>query len=101
MILDPTNKNSIGLYYYSVNRDSPPDPITNPNYELLNLRYIYSNRGALKHTTFETGLDYSKRFAKLEMTFDFRRLMSNGSQFSLRIFAGKFLSHNQRETNFF
>ena len=93
-------QNSIGLYYYSVNRDSPPDPITNPNYELLNLRYIYSNRGALKHTTFETGLDYSKRFAKLEMTFDFRRLMSNGSQFSLRIFAGKFLSHNQRETNF-
>ena len=94
-------QNAIGLYYFSVKRDSPPDPITNPNYELFNLRYVYSNRGALKHTTFETGLQYSKKFTKVEMTFDYRKLLTNGSQFTARIFAGKFLSHNQRETNFF
>ena len=37
----------------------------------------------------------------MEMTFDYRKLLTNGSQFTARIFAGKFLSHNQRETNFF
>lgn len=94
-------RNAIGLYYYSVMRDDPPDPIITPNYELFYLRYIFSNRGALKHTTFETGLQYSKKFTKVEMTFDYRRLFPNGSQFTARFFAGKFLSHNQRETNFF
>jgi hypothetical protein len=94
-------QNIIGLYYYSVKRDSPPDPITNPNYELYNLRYVYSNRGALKHTTFETGIEYSNKFTKVQMTFDYRRLLSSGSQISARVFAGKFLTHNQREISFF
>ena len=35
------------------------------------------------------------------MTFDYRRLLTNGSQFTARFFAGKFLSHGQQETNFF
>ena len=91
----------LGLYYYSVKRDSPPDPITNPNYKLFNLRYFYSNRGALKHTTFGSNVQLSGKFTKAEMTFDFRRLLANGSQFTARFFAGKFLHHNQRETQFF
>ena len=94
-------RNSIGLYYYSVKRDDPPDSFTTPNYELLYLRHLFSNRGALKHITIETGLQYSKKFTKFEMIFDYRRLLSNGSQFTARFFAGKFLSHGQQETNFF
>ena len=90
-------RNSIGLYYYSVKRDDPPDSYTTPNYELFYLRHLFSNRGALKHITIETGLQYSKKFSKFEMTFDYRRLLSNGSQFTARFFAGKFLSHGQQE----
>jgi hypothetical protein len=91
----------LGLYYYSVKRDSPTDPITNPNYKLFNLRYFYSNRGALKHTTFGSNVQLSGKFTKAEMTFDFRRLLANGSQFTARFFAGKFLHHNQREIQYF
>jgi len=91
----------IGLYYYYVNRESLQESVSNPNYELMNLRYTYSNKGALKHTTFDTSIQRSDKFSKLEMTFDFRRLMSNGSQFSARVFVGKFLNHKQRETTFF
>ena len=94
-------RNAIGLYYYNVNRDNPPNPITTPNYELIYLRYIFSNRGALKHTTFEAGFQLSQKFTKFEMTFDFRRLLPNGSQLTARFFAGKFLSHNHRESTFF
>jgi hypothetical protein len=94
-------RHSLGLYYYSVKRESPPYPVTNPNYELFNLRYFYSNRGALKHITFGSNVQLSEKFSKVEMTFDFRRLLANGSQFTARFFAGKFLNHNIRETKFF
>lgn len=94
-------QNALGLYYYNVKRDSPPDPATAPNYELFYLRYINSNRGALKYTNFETGFQFSNKFTKVEVSFDYRRLLPNGSQFTARFFAGKFLKHNQRETNFF
>ena len=91
----------LALYFYSVKRDKSPDPIGNPNYELVNLRYRYSNRGALKHFSLGSNFQYSKKFGKIDLTLDFRKLMSNGSQFSARLFAGKFLYHNQQQTNFF
>ena len=94
-------RHALGLYYYSVNRDSPPFPISTPNYNLLNLRYLYSNRGALKHTTLESNIEFSKHFSKMEFTFDFRQLFPNGSQFTARFFAGKFLQYNIKDTNFF
>ena len=97
-----SNKRSaLSLYYYSVKRDSPPDPVTTPNYELFYLRYTNSNRGALKYSSFNTGIQLSKKFTKIEMSFDYRRLLPNGSQFTARFFAGKFLKHNQRESTFF
>ena len=97
-----SNKRSLlSLYYYSVKRDSPPDPITTPNYELFYLRYINSNRGALKYTNFDTGIQFSKQFTKIEMSFDYRKLLPNGSQFTARFFAGKFLKYNQQESTFF
>jgi len=93
--------NALGLYYYSVKRESTPNPVTTPNYELFYLRYINSNRGALKHTNLETGFQFSNKFTKIEFSFDYRRLLPSGSQFTARFFAGKFLKHNQRETNYF
>jgi hypothetical protein len=99
--LRSNKRQALGLFYYNVRRDNPPNQITSPNYELLNLRYFFANQGALKHTTFETNLQVSKKFSKIDATFDFRRLLSNGSQFSFRFFAGKFIYHNQRETQFF
>jgi hypothetical protein len=65
------------------------------------LRYINSNRGALKYTNFDTGIQFSKKFTKIEMSFDYRRLLPNGSQFTARFFAGKFLKYNQQESTFF
>ena len=91
----------LSLYYYSVKRDSPPDPVSTPNYELFYLKYINSNRGALKYTNLETGIQFSNKFTKFEISFDYRRLLLNGSQFTARFFAGKFLKHNQLKSTFF
>ena len=98
-----SNKGSkIGLYYYNVRRDRPEGSLNlSPDYELFNLRYLYSDRGALKHTTFSSNVQWSNKFSKLEMKFDFRRLFASGSQFTARVFAGKFIHHNQRETQYF
>ena len=35
------------------------------------------------------------------MSFDYRKLLPNGSQFTARFFAGKFLKYNQQESTFF
>ncbi len=91
----------LGFYYYNVNRDSPPDTITNPNYELFNLMYSFSNKGALKFIAFDNSFQVSKKFSKLELTFDYRKLFASGRQFTGRVYAGKFLHHNHRATNFF
>ena len=97
-----SNKRSIlSLNYFSVKRDSPLDPITTPNYELFYLNYTKSNRGALKYTNFDAGIQFSKKFTKIEMSYDYRRILPNGSQLTARFFAGKFLEHNQRESTFF
>lgn len=94
-------RHAIGLYYYNVYREKPSETFTNPNYELFNLRYLFSNQGALKHTTFDSNFQFAGKFTKMELEFDFRRLLANGSQFTARLFAGKFLHHNYKQTNFF
>tara|TARA_A100001011_G_scaffold251572_2_gene259761 strand:- start:1231 stop:3855 length:2625 start_codon:yes stop_codon:yes gene_type:complete len=91
----------LGLYYYSVKRDKYPDPITSPNYDLFNLRYKFSNRGALKYITLGANFQYSKKFGKIDLTLDYRKLLFNGTQFTARLFAGKFLYHNQQQTKYF
>ena len=91
----------LDLNYYSVKRESSPNTIIDPNYEIFNLGYNYSNQGALKFITFNSSIELSDKFSKMELTLDFRRLFFNGSQFTARFFLGKFLHHNRRDTNFF
>ena len=86
----------LGIYYFYVNREESEDSFNNPNYKLINLRYLYSNPGAIKHITFDSNIQFSQKFSKMEFEFDIRRLLPNGSQITARIFMGKFLNHNNR-----
>ena len=95
------SRHLLGLYYFYVDRVESKSSNTNPNYKIVNLRYLYSNPGAIKHMTFDSNFQFSNKFAKMEFEFDIRRLLPNGSQISARFFIGKFLKHNNRQTNFF
>tara|TARA_B100001057_G_scaffold22862_1_gene21240 strand:- start:13795 stop:15702 length:1908 start_codon:yes stop_codon:yes gene_type:complete len=91
----------LGIYYFYVNREKSKNSNVNPNYKLINLRYLYSNPGAIKHITFDSNFQFSQKFTKMEFEFDIRRLLPNGSQISARFFLGKFLNHNSKQTKFF
>ena len=91
----------LGIYYFYVNREKSKNSNVNPNYKLINLRYLYSNPGAIKHITFDSNFQFSQKFTKMEFEFDIRRLLPNGSQISARFFIGKFLNHNSKQTKFF
>ena len=91
----------LGIYYFYVNRENSKNSNVNPNYKLINLRYLYSNPGAIKHITFDSNFQFSQKFTKMEFEFDMRRLLPNGSQISARFFIGKFLNHNSKQTKFF
>ena len=95
------SRHLLGLYYFYVDRVESKSSNTNPNYKIVNLRYLYSNPGAIKHMTFDSNFQFSNKFAKMEFEFDIRRLLPNGSQITARFFIGKFLKHNNRQTNFF
>ena len=67
----------------------------------MNLRHIHSNKGALKHFTSNSSLEFSNQFGKIEWSLDYRKLFPSGRQFGVRFFAGKFLWYNLENTSYF
>lgn len=84
----------ISLAGYHVNREQNTNTLTNPNYNIVSLSYLFSKNEAIDYFTFKTGLQGSDRFGKVETTTEFRKLLRSGRQFSFRAYAGKFLWHN-------
>ncbi len=95
------SRHLLGIYYFDVRREKTKDSNANPNYKVINLRHLYSNRGAIKHLTLDTNFQFADKFSKVEFEFDIRRLLPSGSQVTARFFIGKFLNHSSRQTNFF
>ncbi|MCY4215513.1 MAG: hypothetical protein OXC92_00825 [Flavobacteriaceae bacterium] len=85
---------------YSVRFDQSEVSSELPNYDVVSLRHLFSNKEAINYFTFDTGLELSKDFSKLSWTLDYRRLQHNGSQIGARIFIGKFLSNPLKDDYF-
>jgi hypothetical protein len=67
---------------------------TDPNYGIGIIEYMYSGKGAIKYKTFKSQLQLSKIFSKLTFTAEYRRILKNARQISLRLFIGKFLNYD-------
>tara|TARA_B100000767_G_C19777009_1_gene543207 strand:- start:613 stop:3393 length:2781 start_codon:yes stop_codon:yes gene_type:complete len=106
MIKRPKNlrsnkREALSLSYVSVNREFGTDVISTPNYKIGNLKYLYSNKEAIRFLKFGINLESSNLFGKINLNSEFRHLFHDGRSISLRIFAGKFLWNNTKDTSYF
>ena len=86
---------------YSVQRENEPSIKTSPNYEVLNMTYNVSNKGAINYFSANTSFEMSDQFSKIQSSIDFRKLYPSGRQFAIRMFLGKFLWNNTGTTDYF
>lgn len=98
---DPDLRNNkkefINLRSVNVHRDdNPNDPKQDPNYNVFNIQYVYSNPNLINY--FRGVVDYqiSSKFSKLSTELEYRKLFLNNRQLNLRFFAGVFLFNDTR-----
>ena len=94
-------KELVNAFWQYVHREQNVGNNTSPNYNIGGLNYIISNRGALDYFTLNARFEAGAKFGKFNFTTEYRHLMRSGRQWSVRLFAGKFLWRNQLTTNFF
>ena len=97
--LRSNKRHYLNLFYYDVKREGFID--ADPNYKIFNLRHNFTNRNAIYDINTESSFQVSNQFSKVDFTAVLRKLLTNGRQLGIRLFAGKFLWHNQTATNFF
>ncbi len=86
----------ISLRYIDINRDSDPTALltseTNqPNYGVFNLRYNHVERDLVNYSSWFADTQFSEKFGKVALNYEYRKLTKNNRQYSLRFFAGIFL----------
>ncbi|MDG2397465.1 MAG: hypothetical protein P8M03_07435 [Flavobacteriaceae bacterium] len=75
---------------------------TNPDYSIGIFDYLYSNKGAIKYNTFNSQIQFSDLFSKISLTYEYRKILKDARQISIRVFAGKFIKYsNSINSNFF
>jgi len=86
----------------NVHRDqNPEDPLLQPDYNVLNVKYSYSNPNFLKHLTASFDYQLSDKFSKIAVTAEYRKLFTNNRQINLRFFGGTFLYNDARNNDYF
>ncbi|MGI9549586.1 MAG: metalloprotease, partial [Aurantibacter sp.] len=71
--------------------ESLGDLETDPDYSVLNARYVHSNSGIIDYSSWFLDFQQSGNFSKLVFEWEYRKLFQNNRQLNLRFFAGKFL----------
>jgi hypothetical protein len=92
-------KQFINVRNINVYRDNDElNPEQEPNYNVFNVQYKFSNPNLINHFTNTLDFQVSSKFSKISTTFEYRRLFLNNRQLNLRLFAGLFL-HNNTDIN--
>ena len=86
----------------NVRRDqNPDDPLLQPDYNVFNVNYSYSNPNFLKHLTASFDYQLSDKFSKVSITSEYRKLFTNNRQVNLRFFSGIFLYNDAKSNDYF
>ena len=87
----------INIRNVNVYRDTDPlDPEQEPNYNVFNVQYVFSNPNMINHHKNTLDFQLSSKFSKVATTFEYRKLFLNNRQLNLRLYAGLFL-YNKTE----
>ncbi|HET8839638.1 MAG TPA: metalloprotease [Flavobacteriaceae bacterium] len=96
------NENQIiSLRSVSVVREGKDELQDDPDYDVLNLGYSYSNQNMINFLTASADVQWSKDFSKIAFTGTYRKLFKNNRQINFRFFAGLFLHNETQESDFF
>ena len=100
--LRSNERQSLIIRNVNVHRDEDPEvPLLQPDYNVLNVKYSYSNPNFLKHLTTSVDYQLSDKFSKLSVTAEYRKLFTNNRQINLRFFAGTFLYNDALSNDYF
>ncbi|MDP3353501.1 MAG: aminopeptidase [Flavobacteriaceae bacterium] len=90
--------------YVMVNREQPitqTDILDSENYQVLSLKYAYSNPNIIDEFKYSVNFQQSNHFNKVSFLLQYRKLTDrHNRQFDIRLFAGAFLNNNAN-TDFF
>lgn len=98
--LRDNEKQFINLRSINVSRDdNPNDPNQEPDYNVFNAQYVYSNPNLINY--FRGTVDYqiAANFSKISATFEYRKLFINNRQLNIRAFAGAFVFNDTRDSS--
>ncbi len=86
----------------NVKRDQNPNaPLIQPDYNVFNVNYVYSNPNFLKYFTGSIDYQLSDKFSKISGSAEFRNLFKNNRQINLRVFSGVFLYNEVKSNDYF
>ncbi|MBT8272710.1 MAG: metalloprotease, partial [Bacteroidia bacterium] len=88
--------------YLDINRDEDVNNISNidePNYNVFNMRYIYSDDNLINFKKWITDFQLAKSFGKISFNYEYRKLFESNRQLNLRFFAGAFI-YNKNPDDF-
>lgn len=100
-------RHRIRLRYIDIARNLGPDALldeleTDPDYSVLNLRYVYSSPGIINFSRFFTDIQFASNFSKVSFNYEYRKFAKNNRNYNFRFFAGTFLKNNtDPNSNFF
>lgn len=94
-------RRSILISMFNVNKGSE-EIIENKlnRYSIFNLGYYYSDIGIIKYLKSSANSEFSKNFGKINLVFDYRKLINNNRQFQARVYLGKFIWNDREFNNF-
>jgi len=72
-----------------------------PNYNIFNIRYNFSNKNLDRFMTSSIDYQIAKKFSKVSTTFSFRKLYNNNRQINFRFYGGLFLYNDTQNSNYF
>ena len=94
-------RQALSASWYNISKDIDEGIETSPEYGVLKLTHLYSDKATLKYLTMASSLELSNSFSKASFNFDYRKLFPSGRQFQVRFFAGKFIRNAAKNNNFF
>lgn len=97
-----SNKSSyINFRYLDISRsikDNSLLVVTEPDYSVFNIRYVNAHLDLIDFSKFYYDFQIAKKFGKIAMNYEWRKLTEKNRQFNFRFFAGAFL-YNKTDEN--
>ena len=87
--------------FRSINPDLANTIDTDPDFSVLNLRFGDTDNNITNFNSWVIDTQLAGEFSKISFEWEKRKLFHNNRQLNLRLFAGKFITNNTRDSDFF